>query len=76
MARRPYRPRRSYPTKYGNKRIREELQYRYDTGTPEYRRQVDRDKAGCWAIVIGISVVVFVLMWIVAGPEAAIKWLK
>lgn len=72
MAYRPPNPN----TKYGRKRMRDEAQYKYDTGTPEYRGEIDTIKGWVWFVVMLIALVVFGIIWAVSGPEAALKWAK
>lgn len=70
--RKPYNPN----TQYGRRKLREQAQYNYDNGTPEYRNDIDNIKNVVWLVVIGICVIIFIIIYNVSGPEAAIDWLK
>ena len=72
MAYRPPNPN----TKYGRKRMRDEAQYKYDSGTPEYRSEINQIGCGVWAVILLICAAIFAIIWAVSGPEAALKWAK
>lgn len=70
--RKPYNPN----TKYGRRKLRDQAQYNYDNGTPEYRNDIDNMKNIVWLVVLVVCALIFILIWNIAGPEAALKWLK
>lgn len=70
--RKPY----NYNTKYGRRKLREQADYKYQTGTPEYRQSIDEIGCGVWAVIIVLVLVVVVIIAMVSGPEAAVKWLS
>ena len=47
-------------TKYGRRKAREQAQWNYENGTPEYRREIDNIKVIVWTVII-VLVVVFYL---------------
>lgn len=63
-------------TKYGRRKARDQAKYNYDNGTPEYRESIDEIGCVTWGIILFFCAVVFMLIWAVSGPEAAIRWLK
>lgn len=63
-------------TKYGRRKAREQAKYNYDHGTPEYRKDIDKMTNIFWTFAIVIIVTIFLLISFIAGPEAAVKWLK
>ena len=70
--RKPYNPN----TKYGRRKLRDQAQYNYDNGTPEYRSDIDNIKTVVWAVILVICAIIFIIIWNLDSPEAAIKWLK
>lgn len=70
--RRQYNPR----TKYGRRKGRQQAQYEYDTGTPEYRNEIDNIKNWFWFFVIIFGIIVGFLIYQIGGEKALLKWLK
>lgn len=70
--RKPYNPN----TKYGRRKLREQAQYNYDNGTPEYRRDIDNIKIVVWLVVLGIAALFGLMVYATSGTEGLIKWLK
>lgn len=70
--RKPYNPN----TKYGRRKLREQAQYKYDTGTPEYRRDIDNISAVVWTVFIVICIIICIIIYSVSGIEGVIRWLK
>jgi hypothetical protein len=69
MQRKPYNPN----TKYGRRKLREQAQQTYENLSPEGKREWNA--MGC-IIAIIIIVVVGGIIWLLAGPQAALKWLS
>ena len=63
-------------TKYGRRKAREQAQFNYDNGTPQYRSEIDSMGAVAVVILLVVAVVIFAIIYNVSGPEAAKKWLK
>lgn len=69
-------PEYNYNTKYGRKKAREQARYKYETGTPEYRAEIDTYSFWTWAVVLAIAGIFGVFIFLVQGPEALIRWLR
>lgn len=72
LQRKPY----NYNTQYGRRKLREQADYKYHTGSPEYRKEIDEIGFGVWAVVIIVILIVVIIISMVSGPEAAIKWMS
>ncbi len=70
--RRPLNPN----TKYGRKKLREEADYNYQNGTPEYRESIDQIGCAVWSFIIVIAIIIFILIALIKGTDSAINWLK
>jgi len=63
-------------TKYGRKMANKQAQYNYDHGSEEYRNSIDNIGCVTWAVIISICALIFIIIWMVNGPDAALKWIK
>ncbi|MGE9311084.1 hypothetical protein ACLOAU_05540 [Niabella sp. CJ426] len=63
-------------TKYGRRKAREQAQYNYDNGTPEYRDDIDSMKTIAWLVIIVIAIIVGAIIYSVSGTAGLMKWLK
>lgn len=63
-------------TKYCRKMARRQAAYNYQNGSQEYRNSIDNIGCIVWSVIIAICIIVFIIIWNVSGPEAAIKWLR
>ena len=72
MAGNPY----NHNGKYSPKKARKEAQRKYDTGTPEYKQSIDEIGCVVWGVIIGIVIVIFILIAITKGGDAAVDWVK
>jgi hypothetical protein len=63
-------------SKYGRKMARRQAAYNYENGSDEYRQEIDNMGCFAWAVLLIICALVFLVIWAVSGPEAAVKWLK
>ncbi len=70
-------PRQFNPnSKYGRKKMREQAEYNYRTGTPEYRKDIDEIGCVVWGVIIGVCALIFILIALTKGTDSAINWLK
>lgn len=70
--RKPYNP----YTKYGKRKIREQAQIEYNNYTPEEKQEFDKTNFGCNVLLFVIFISICIVIFLVSGPEALIKWLK
>lgn len=63
-------------TKYGRKMARNQSAYNYEHGSQEYRSSIDNMGCVVWSVIIVICLAIFIIIGMVSGPEAAVKWLK
>jgi len=56
-------------TKYGRKKARQQARYKYETGTAEYRAEIDKYRYWTWAVILIIAAVFGFLIFLVQGPE-------
>lgn len=63
-------------TKYGRRKAREQAYRNIENYTPEEKNEYNKIKFGCGFTIFIIFIVVCVLIFLIAGPEALIKWLK
>lgn len=62
--------------KFSPKKARKESARKYATGTPEYRKEIDEIGCVVWGVIIGICVLIFLLILIVKGGDAALNWVE
>ena len=62
--------------KYSPNKARKEASRKYATGTPEYRKEIDEIGCVVWGVIIGIAIVIFILIAIFKGGDAAVDWVK
>lgn len=72
MANRYYNPN----TKYGRRKARAQAQYNYDTGTPEYRNDINRIGCCVWSVIMVIAVIFGMLIYLAKGEAGLKSWLK
>ena len=65
----PQRKQYNVHTKYGRGKAREQAQYNYDNGTPEYRSDIDNMKTIAWLVIIVIAVIVGAIIYSVSAPQ-------
>lgn len=63
-------------SKYGQRKMRDDANYKYKNGTKEYRDEIDNIGFQVWAVILFICFVIFVIIWLVSGPDAAFGWLE
>lgn len=63
-------------TKYGRKRMRDEAAYRISQYTPEERAEYNKVQAIFYVCFFVVVVIIFLIIYATAGPEAAVKWLR
>lgn len=56
--------------------MREQAEYNYRTGTPEYRKDIDEIGCVVWGVIIGICAIIFILIAITKGSDSAVNWIK
>lgn len=66
----------NYNTKYGRKKAREQARYKYDTGTPEYRAEIDEIGCWTWTVILVIAAVIGFFIFLAQGSEGLLKWLR
>ncbi len=63
-------------TKYGRKKLREQAYNNIANYTPKEKEEYDKISFGCGIVSFVIFIIVCILIFIIAGPEVLIKWLK
>lgn len=63
-------------TKYGRRKMREQANNNIANYTPEEKNEYNKYKLGCEFTIFIIFIVVCIMIIVVAGPEALIRWLK
>lgn len=63
-------------TKYGRRKAREQADRNIKNYTPEEKAEYDKISCGCQVAILIAFVVVCILIAVIAGPEALMKWLK
>lgn len=63
-------------TKYGRRKMREQANNNIANYTPEEKNNYNKYKLGCEFTIFVVFIVVCLLIIVVAGPEALIRWLK
>ncbi|NDV46261.1 hypothetical protein D0T49_04300 [Paludibacter sp. 221] len=63
-------------TKYGRRKAREQAERNISNYTPEEKRKHDNTMLGCNALLVIIFIAIALIILVVSGPEAMIKWLK
>ena len=72
MAENPY----YHNGKYSPKKAQREAHRKYNTGTPEYRQSIDEIGCVVWGVIIVIAIIIFILIAITKGSDAAVDWVK
>jgi hypothetical protein len=63
-------------SKYGRRKLRDQAQYNYNNGSHEYRDEIDEIGCWVWGVIIVIAAIIFILIAVNSGPDAALRWLK
>jgi len=63
-------------TKYGRRKMREQAYNNIANYTPEEKEEYNKIKFGMGLTFFVIFIIICVLIFVIAGPEALIKWLK
>ena len=63
-------------TAYGRRKMREEAYNRISNYTPEEKAEYNKIKFGCGVIMFVGFIIICVLIYIISGPEALLKWLR
>ena len=62
--------------KYSANKARKEAARKYAIGTPEYRKDINEIGCVVWGVIIGIGLIIFILIAVFKGGDAAIDWVK
>jgi hypothetical protein len=63
-------------TKYGRRKMREQAYNNIANYTPEEKEEYNKIKFGLGLAFFAIFIIICILIFFIAGPEALIKWLK
>jgi len=63
-------------TKYGRRKMREQAYNNIANYTPEEKKEYNKISIGLGFALFVICIIISILIFIISGPEALIKWLK
>jgi hypothetical protein len=63
-------------TKYGRKKAREQAYNNISNYTQEEKNEFNKTKLGCNFVIFIVCIIVCILILVISGPEALIRWLK
>ncbi len=63
-------------TKYGRQKLRDQANYNYQNGTPEYRNEIDKMRSTANFVIVVIIIIIALIIYAVSGAEGLRRWAK